>query len=84
MRYRLPSFRGIVCVFWSVSRLWRKASTGLIRLRMKVRVELIQIELRKVQRGDEPDDWKPFDDVGAGTKEIRIKQTDGSGIHLNL
>lgn len=35
-------------------------------------------ELRKVQRGDEPDDWKPFDDVGAGTKEIRIKQTDGT------
>ena len=33
--------------------------------------------LRKVQRGDEPDDWKPFDELGAGTKEIRIKQTDG-------
>ena len=30
-------------------------------------------QLRKVQRGDDPDDWKPFDDVGAGTKEIRIK-----------
>ncbi len=28
-------------------------------------------QLRKVQRGDDPDDWKPFDDVGAGTKEIR-------------
>ena len=35
-------------------------------------------QLRKVQRGDDPDDWKPFDDVGAGTKEIRIKQTDGA------
>jgi len=33
---------------------------------------------RKVQRGDEPDDWKPFDEVGAGTKEIRLKQTDGA------
>lgn len=30
-------------------------------------------QLRKVQRGDDPDDWKPFDDVGAGTKETRIK-----------
>ena len=29
-------------------------------------------------RGGDPDDWKPFDDVGAGTKEIRLKQTDGA------
>jgi phage-related protein len=35
-------------------------------------------QLRKVQRGDDPDDWNPFDDVGAGTKEIRIKQSDGA------
>jgi phage-related protein len=35
-------------------------------------------QLRKVQRGDEPDDWKPFDEVGAGTKEIRIKLPDGA------
>ena len=32
----------------------------------------------KVQAGLEPADWKPFDDVGAGTKEIRIR--DASGI----
>lgn len=35
-------------------------------------------QLRKVQRGDEPDDWKPFDELGAGTKEIRIKLSDGA------
>lgn len=35
-------------------------------------------QLRKMQRGDEPDDWKPFDEVGAGTKEIRIKLPDGA------
>lgn len=35
-------------------------------------------QLRKIQRGDEPDDWKPFDDIGAGTKEIRIKFADGA------
>jgi len=28
--------------------------------------------LGKVQAGLEPNDWKPFDDVGAGTREIRI------------
>lgn len=31
----------------------------------------------KVQAGLEPTDWKPFDDVGAGTKEIRITSADG-------
>lgn len=30
-------------------------------------------QLGKVQAGLEPDDWKPFDDVGAGTKETRRK-----------
>ncbi len=36
-------------------------------------------QLGKVQAGLEPTDWKPFDDVGAGTKEIRVK--DASGIY---
>lgn len=34
-------------------------------------------QLRKVQQGLDPDDWKPFDDVGPGTKEIRIRDADG-------
>lgn len=34
-------------------------------------------QLGKVQAGLEPADWKPFDDVGAGTKEIRIKDAHG-------
>ena len=34
-------------------------------------------QLGKVQVGLDPDDWKPFDDVGAGTKEIRIREPSG-------
>ena len=30
-------------------------------------------QLGKVQAGLDPTDWKPFGDVGAGTREIRIK-----------
>lgn len=26
----------------------------------------------------EPDDWKPFDDVGPGTREIRIRDANGA------
>jgi phage-related protein len=36
-------------------------------------------QLGKVQAGLEPDNWKPFNDVGAGTKEIRI--LDAAGIY---
>ncbi len=34
-------------------------------------------QLRKVQAGLEPDDWKPFDEVGAGVREIRVKDAQG-------
>ena len=34
-------------------------------------------QLGKVQAGQEPDDWKPFDVVGSGVKEIRIKDAEG-------
>ncbi|MDM0021664.1 type II toxin-antitoxin system RelE/ParE family toxin [Variovorax saccharolyticus] len=36
-------------------------------------------QLGKVQAGLDPTDWKPFDGVGSGTKEIRIR--DASGIY---
>jgi phage-related protein len=35
-------------------------------------------QLGKVQSGLEPDDWKPFDDVGVGTREIRIREASGA------
>ena len=34
-------------------------------------------QLGKVQAGVEPADWKPFDEVGAGTREIRIREASG-------
>ena len=34
-------------------------------------------QLGKVQAGLEPTDWKPFDEVGAGTREIRIADAKG-------
>jgi phage-related protein len=34
-------------------------------------------QLGKVQAGLEPADWKPFDDVGAGTRELRIRDAGG-------
>lgn len=34
-------------------------------------------QLGKVQAGLEPSDWKPFDAVGAGTRELRISEASG-------
>jgi phage-related protein len=34
-------------------------------------------QLGKVQAGLEPSGWKPFDEVGAGTREIRIGDAKG-------
>lgn len=34
-------------------------------------------QLSQVQAGLEPDHWKPFNDVGAGTKEIIVDLDDG-------
>ena len=34
-------------------------------------------QLSKIQAGLDPDDWKPFDSIGPGTREIRLKEADG-------
>jgi phage-related protein len=34
-------------------------------------------QLGKIQAGLEPADWKPFDEVGSGTREIRIGEASG-------
>jgi phage-related protein len=35
-------------------------------------------QLDRVQRGREPDDWKPMKTVGQGVREIRIREADGA------
>jgi phage-related protein len=35
-------------------------------------------QLGKVQAGFDPSDWKPFDEVGPGTREIRIGDAKGA------
>lgn len=35
-------------------------------------------QLDRVQRGNDPDDWKPLNTVGAGVREIRIRDKSGA------
>ena len=35
-------------------------------------------QLDKVQRGLDPDDWKPMQTVGAGVREIRVRERGGA------
>ncbi len=60
----------------------KNRSVGRVRLRRsagipKRRPEGSGLPVGKVQAGLEPADWKPFDDVGAGTREIRIREASG-------
>lgn len=35
-------------------------------------------QLDKVQRGQDPDDWKPMPTIGKGVREIRIRDVNGA------
>jgi phage-related protein len=35
-------------------------------------------QLNKIQRGGEPNDWKPVSAIGMGVREIRIKEVSGA------
>jgi phage-related protein len=35
-------------------------------------------QLDQVQQGRDPDDWKPMSTIGAGVREIRIREADGA------
>ena len=35
-------------------------------------------QLDKVQHGNDPDDWKPMNTIGAGVREIRIREKSGA------
>ena len=38
----------------------------------------IGFQIERLQRGLEPDDWKPLKAVGAGVREISVRETSGS------
>jgi phage-related protein len=48
-----------------------------IRLFSEEAKDDLGFQLDRVQRGEEPDNWKPLKTVGAGVKEIRTKVSDG-------
>ena len=35
-------------------------------------------QLERVQRGLDPDDWKPMTTIGSGVREVRVRHTSGA------
>ena len=35
-------------------------------------------QLRRIQHGMDPENWKPFDEVGAGVREVRLAEDSGA------
>ncbi|MEO5677808.1 MAG: type II toxin-antitoxin system RelE/ParE family toxin [Usitatibacter sp.] len=56
---------------------WRGSSLDDLREFPEVARKDAGYQLRKLQRGELPDDWRPFAEVGPGTSEIRIDCPDG-------
>ena len=56
---------------------WRGSSLDDLRESHEVARRVAGYELRKLQRGEPPDDWRPFREAGSGVNEIRIDAPDG-------
>lgn len=53
------------------------AHDDLLRFPKDIRREA-GFQLGKIQAGLDPTDWKPFDGVGAGTREVRLRDARGA------
>jgi phage-related protein len=56
---------------------WRGSSLDDLREFPEAARKQAGHDLRNLQRGEAPDDWRPFPEVGPGTNEIRIDCEDG-------
>ncbi len=53
-------------------------SLDALRLFPQTARRMAGLQLDRVQRGLEPDSWKPMASVGAGVREIRVRETSGA------
>ena len=56
---------------------WRGSSLDDLREFPEAARKRAGYELHKLQRGELPDDWRPFHEAGPGVNEIRIDSQDG-------
>ena len=56
---------------------WRGSSLDDLRQFPQEARSEAGFQLRKLQRGEPPDDWRPFSEVGPGVNEVRIDCADG-------
>ena len=52
--------------------IWLGSSRGDLRAFPALARRLAGFQLRRVQQGLDPDDWKPMQTIGSGVREIRI------------
>jgi phage-related protein len=52
--------------------IWLGSSRGDLRAFPALARRLAGFQLRRVQHGLDPDDWKPLQTVGPGVRELRI------------
>ena len=58
--------------------IWRGSSLDDLRAFPEEVRKRAGFQLRKLQRRELPDDWRPFPEAGSGVNEVRLASTDGS------
>ncbi len=58
--------------------IWMGSSLADLSAQPAEARRLLGFELREVQQGRAPSDWKPMPSVGAGVVEIRVRAADGA------
>lgn len=53
--------------------VWAGSSLEIVRSFPDDVRRMAGLQLRAVQRGEEPDDWKPMPSIGLGVREIRLR-----------
>lgn len=56
---------------------WRGSSLDDLREFPEAARKRAGYELRRLQRGELPDDWRPFSEAGTGVNEVRIDSHEG-------
>jgi phage-related protein len=57
---------------------FRGSALGDLRAFPQAARRAVGFQLDQVQRGREPDDWKPMNGIGPGVREIRLRDTAGA------
>jgi phage-related protein len=65
-------------IIWMKQVIWMGSSKEDLKAFAEEARREVGYQLERVQEGVDPDDWKPMSTVGAGVREIRVRESSGA------